>query len=159
MKLALCFEWQGKANPMKLRPCAGWHGNCLLDTMHKKRPFELPPYRALTDFLEGKEIEKYDVADHWARPLCLICRIRSMHFSLLTQEGCNITGSDFFMYHDLHFVDVLPEYVIRIPRPCREVESGVAIETQTLVVFSFSQALLVTERGFDVSRVCRPLTH
>ena len=154
MALALCFEWNGKANPMKLRKCEGWHGDCLLGNKYGRPPFELPPYRMLTDYLEGNDSVEYDVRWHWGRPMCLVCRLQSIHFPLLTREGCEVKGGDFSMYHDLDFVDVRPEYKVRIPRPCTEAESGVAIQTHTLLVLAFSEALQLTERGYDVSHVC-----
>ena len=153
LELALCFKWKGVDNPMQLRPCHGWHGECLAVKIHGPRPFEFPPYRALTDYLENQKLQ--DTQWHWGQPMCLICRIQSLHFPLLTRDGRDVKGSDFSMYHNLDFVDVLPEYVIRIPRPCREVESGVTIQTQTLVVLAFTKDLRVTEQGYDVSGVCK----
>lgn len=155
LKLALCFKWRGVQNPMQLRRCLGWQGSCLVDTVHGQRPFELPPYRALTDYLENNDCSKHESQWHWGQPMCLVCRISSMHFPLLTRKGRDVKGCDFSMYHDLDFVDVLPKYVIQIPRPCREMESGVTIPTQTLLVLSFTQNLRLTEDGYDISRVCR----
>lgn len=156
LELALCFKRRGVYNPMRLRPCLGWHGDCLAVQIHGQRPFELPPYRTLTDYLDNNEYAKHDVQWHWGQPMCLVCRIQSLHFPLLTREGCEIKGSDFSMYYDLEFVDVLPKYLIRIPRPCRNVESGAEIQTKTLAVLTFTKALQVTEDGYDVSAVCRP---
>lgn len=155
LTLALSFKWKGISNPMKLRPCRGWQGECLAVTFHGPRPFELPPYRLLNDCLENIDTATHDLRGHWGQPMCLMCRIKSLHFSLLTREGCDIQAADFTMYHDFDFVDVLPEYVIRIPRPCREIESGVTIQTQTLLVLAFTRALKPTEDGYDVSAVCR----
>lgn len=154
LALALSFKWRGVPNPMQLRPCRGWQGECLLVVNHGRRPFELPPYRLLTDYLENNETVGNDTRWHWGQPMCLVCRVKSLHFPLLTRDGCDIKGSDFSMYHDYDFVDVRPEYVIRIPRPCRESESGVMIQTQTLVVLAFTKALRMTEDGYDVSAVC-----
>ena len=155
LKLALCFKWQGVQNPMRLRRCLGWHGTCLVEKVHGQRPFELPPYRALTNYLENNDCTKYEPRWHWGQPMCLVCRVSSMHFPLLTREGRDVKGCDFSMYHDLHFVDVDPKYLIQISRPCREVESGVTIPTQTLLVLAFTQDLRLTEDGYDINLVCR----
>lgn len=89
--------------------------------------------------------------------MCLVCRTKSLHFPLLTRKGREIESEDFSMYHDFDFVDVRPEFVMRLPRPCREKESGVYIQTQTLVVIAFTKALIPKEDGFDVSAVCKEI--
>ena len=154
LELALCFKRRGVYNPMHLRPCLGWHGDCLAVQIHGKRPFEMPPYRTLTDYLDNNDYHKHEVRWHWGQPMCVVCRIQSIHFPLLTRKGCEIKTDDFSMYHDLEFVDVLPKYLTRIPRPCRNVESGADVQTTTLAVLTFTEALQVTEEGYDVNNVC-----
>lgn len=155
LALVLSFKWNGVFNPMQLRHCLGWQGECLVVNLHGPRPFELPPYRLLNDCLEMTDVPRLDTRWHWGQPMCLVCRTQSLHFPLLTREGRDIKAADFSMYHDYDYVDLKPEYVMRIPRPCRETESGVYIETQTLAVLAFTKALVPTEDGYDVSAVCK----
>ena len=155
LELVLSFKWNGVSNPMQLRPCRGWQGECIVVEFHDRRPFELPPYRLLNDYLETADVPKHDTRWHWGQPMCLVCRTKSLHFPLLTREGREIKAADFSMYHDFDFVDLLPKYVMRVPRPCREIESGVCIQTQTLVVLAFTKDLIPKADGFDFSAVCK----
>lgn len=157
LELVLSSKWNGVFNPMQLRPCHGWQGECLVFDEHGRRPFELPPYRLLNDHLEMVDVPKHDVRWHWSQPMCLVCRNKSLHFPLLTREGREIESEDFSMYHDFDYVDVRSEFVMRLPRPCREKESGVTFQTQTLVVIAFTKALIPRDDGFDVNGVCKEI--
>lgn len=157
LELVLSSKWNGVFNPMQLRPCHGWQGECLVFDEHGRRPFELPPYRLLNDHLEMVDVPKHDVRWHWSQPMCLVCRNKSLHFPLLTRQGREIESEDFSMYHDFDYVDVRSEFVMRLPRPCREKESGVTFQTQTLVVIAFTKALIPRDDGFDVNGVCKEI--
>lgn len=157
LELVFSLKWSDAFNPMQLRPCSGWQGECFLVDMHGRRPFELPPYRLLHDYMDTADVQRHDIRWHWGQPMCLVCRTKSLHFPLLTRKGREIESDDFSMYHDFDFVDVRPEFVMRLPRPCREKESGVSIQTQTLVVIAFTKALIPKEDGFDVSAVCKEI--
>ena len=94
--------------------------------------------------------------DHPGNPLCFPCRVVELQEKLLDARDHRpaVDIEHFDRFFDLTYPDVRKKYLARGSRRPVAAETGVELEVQMLLVYSFLRDLTIAENGLLVDAVC-----